>query len=269
MKRVNVTAVKKVVRRRKKTPVQRPKLTLNCDLGESFGTWNMGHDEEVMPLIDCANIACGFHGGDPTVMARTIKLARRHRVELGAHVSYPDLQGFGRRSMKLDPNELVDLLQYQISALDGMARTHGTRVSYVKPHGALYNDMITNEVLLETVMRAAASWYRSVDLVMLATNNDKRAVTLGINYGVRVRFEAFADRGYTNAGQLLPRSKPGALLDCEAAVAQALAIRDGNPRSAHGRKLAMVPDTLCVHGDTPGAVAMIKAIRAAFDDTKP
>ena len=269
MKRMDVSAVKRAVKRRTKPAKPLRSLTLNCDLGESFGAWRMGHDEEVMPLIDCANVACGFHGGDPAVIARTVKMAKRHKVELGAHVAYPDLQGFGRRSMVMDPNELVDVLHYQISALDGIARSHGTRVSYVKPHGALYNDMLKDELLLETVMRAVASWYRSVDLVTLATSNDKRAVALGINYGVRVRFEAFADRGYSSNGHLLPRNKHGALLDLEGAVAQAQAIRSGTPRSASGRKLSMVPDTLCVHGDTPGAVAMIKAIRAAFDDAPP
>ena len=257
-------AVKRIVRRRsRKTPV-RKLIKINCDLGESFGAWKMGCDEAVMPLIDSANIACGFHGGDPSVMRETLILAKKHKVEIGAHVAYPDLQGFGRRSMALTGQELIDAIHYQISALDGMARSHGTRVSYVKPHGALYNDMLGDEALLKSVMYAVASWYRSLDLVMLATPRDKKAVELGFEYGLGLRFEAFADRGYTRAGYLVPRGSPDALLDLEGAVAQAANIASGSLRSVKGHKLSIVPDTLCVHGDTPAAVEMLKAIRTAL-----
>ena len=257
-------AVKRVVRRKsRKNTLHRP-IKINCDLGESFGAWKMGCDEAVMPLIDCANIACGFHGGDPSVMRETLVLAKKHRVEIGAHVAYPDLQGFGRRSMALRGQELVDAIHYQISALDGMARSIGTKVAYVKPHGALYNDMLSDRELLETVMNAVASWYRSLDLMMLATPKDKRAVELAFGYGLGLRFEAFADRGYTRAGYLVPRGKPNALLDLDTAVKQAADIAAGNLRSVKGHKLSIVPDTLCVHGDTPAAVEILAAIRAAL-----
>ncbi|EED34517.1 conserved hypothetical protein [Luminiphilus syltensis NOR5-1B] len=239
-------------------------ITLNCDLGEGFGKWKMGLDEEMMPLIDCANIACGFHAGDPCTIERTLELARRHKVEIGAHVSYPDLQGFGRRSMAIRGHELVNLIHYQMSALDGMARVHNKKLDYVKPHGALYNDMMKDLGLLNDVMSAVSSWHKSVDLVVMATPRDKKSVELAVEHGLNLRFEAFCDRGYTNAGYLIERGKPGALLSTEQAVDQALAVAKGELRSSKGKKLSITADTLCLHGDTPNAVAVATAIREAL-----
>lgn len=250
-----------------RNPPLKLKLKLNCDLGESYGTWRLGCDDDVMPYIDCANIACGFHAGDASVMRRALQSAKQHRVEIGAHVSYPDIQGFGRRSMDIRGQDLIDILHYQMAALDGMARAHGTRMSYVKPHGALYNDMMKDAALMADVMKAVAIWYRNLDLVVLATPKDKRTVQLAVDYGLNLRFEAFADRGYTNAGFLIARDKPGALLSTEEAVAQAQAIAVGKLKSSRGKTLSLGPDTLCVHGDTPAAVEMLKAIRAALAET--
>lgn len=233
-------------------------------MGESYGTWRLGEDEAVMPLIDSANIACGFHAGDPSIMRKSVLLAKKHKVEIGAQVSYPDLMGFGRRSMDLRGQALIDILHYQIAALDGIARTHGRKISFVKPHGALYNDMMKDIGLLEDIMYAVSTWHRSVDLVVLATPKDKKIVQLGIDYGLSLRFEAFADRGYTNNGYLIARDKPGALLDRDAAIAQAVAIAQGALKSAKGKSLSLFPDTLCVHGDTPDAVAMLQEIRNAI-----
>ncbi len=246
------------------TKAQQRSITLKCDLGESYGTWVLGQDEAVMPYIDSANIACGYHAGDPSVMRRSILLAKKHKVEIGAQVSYPDLMGFGRRSMDLRGDALVDVMHYQMAALDGMARIHGCKIEYVKPHGALYNDMMKDLGLLADVMRAVATWHRSLEFVVLATPKDKKIVQLGVDYGLTLRFEAFADRGYTSAGYLIPRGQPGDVLSEEKAVLQAAAIAQGELRSQRGRKLSLKPDTLCVHGDTPSALAMIKAIRAAY-----
>lgn len=243
-------------------------IKLNCDMGESYGTWRLGEDEAVMPLIDSANIACGFHAGDPSVIRKTVLLAKKHKVEIGAQVSYPDLLGFGRRSMDLRGEALVDVIHYQMAALDGIARTHGRKINYVKPHGALYNDMIKDVALLDDVMRAVSTWHKSVDLVVLATPKDKKVVQLGIDYGLSLRFEAFADRGYTNNGYLIVRDKPGALLNREDAVAQAVAIAKGELKSARGKSLKLVPDTLCVHGDTPDAVEMLREIRKAMQPSE-
>lgn len=240
------------------------RLTLNCDLGESFGAWRMGADAEVMPLIDCANIACGFHAGDPSIIRETLKLAKHHKTEIGAHVAYPDLQGFGRRSMALRGQALIDVLHYQMAALDGMARTLGRKISYVKPHGALYNDMMADRPLLLDIISTIADWHTPLDLMVLATTNDEELQQLAGEHGVRLRFEAFADRGYRNNGQLIPRGQPGALLTHDQAVAQALAIAQGQLKSQRGKPIALKPDTLCVHGDTPEALSMLRDIRAAL-----
>jgi len=246
------------------TKAKQRTITLNCDLGESYGTWVLGQDEAVMPYIDSANIACGYHAGDPSVMRRSILLAKKHKVEIGAQVSYPDLMGFGRRSMDIRGDALVNLMHYQMAALDGMARINGCKIDYVKPHGALYNDMMKDLALLADVMRAVATWHRAIELVVLATPKDKKIVQLGIEYGLTLRFEAFADRGYTSAGYLIPRGQQGDILDENKAILQASAIAQGELRCQRGRKLSLRPDTLCVHGDTPSALAMIKAIRAAY-----
>lgn len=239
-------------------------LTLNCDLGESFGAWQMGNDSAVMPLIDAANIACGFHAGDPSVIRETLQLAKTCRVEIGAHVSYPDLQGFGRRSMQIRGQALIDTLHYQMAALEGMARIHRLKMTYVKPHGALYNDMAKDIALRADVMRAVAAWHRPLDLVVLATVDDSDTVDLAVQYGLKLRFEAFADRAYGSNGLLLPRDQAGAVLNRDKAVAQALAIAQGQLTSTRGKVLQLQADTLCVHGDTPEALAMVQAIRLAL-----
>ena len=149
----------------------RPALLLNCDLGESFGSWTMGLDEQAMPHIDLANIACGFHGGDPDVMVRTLKLAKQHHVTIGAHPSYPDLQGFGRRSMQCSASEIINLIHYQVAALDGMAQNQGLALSYIKPHGALYNDMMAKAEVWQAVLQAVASYHKPLKLMILATAN--------------------------------------------------------------------------------------------------
>ena len=145
-------------------------LLLNCDLGESYGSWTMGRDAHVMPHIDQANIACGFHAGDPLMIQKTLALAKQHHVVVGAHPAYPDLVGFGRRSMNCSQSEIVALISYQLSAIDGMAKSQGIELSYVKPHGALYNDMMSKDSIRSAVIQAIASYYRPVKLMLLATN---------------------------------------------------------------------------------------------------
>ncbi|MDG1683889.1 MAG: 5-oxoprolinase subunit PxpA [Luminiphilus sp.] len=241
------------------------RLILNCDMGESYGAWTIGDDAAIMPLIDAANIACGGHAGDPGTMRHCVTLARRHGTEVGAHVSYPDLQGFGRRAMDIRGPELIDLIHYQIGALDGIARTRGTRVSFVKPHGALYHAMLSDSLVLSDVMRAVAGWHADLSLVVLATPRDRKTVELAVQHGLTLQYEAFADRGYTSRGLLIPRDKPGALLTLEEATEQSLAIAQNNLRTPKGKRIPVSADTLCVHGDTPGAVNMIRAIRSALD----
>lgn len=241
-------------------------IKLNCDLGESFGAWQMGLDAQVMPLIDQANIACGFHAGDPTILVRTLGLAKQHQVEIGAHPSYDDKQGFGRRSVKMQADELKHLLWYQIAAVDGVAQSLGLQLSYVKPHGALYNDMMASPALLETVMQAVASYHKPLKLMLLATASAAAHRQLAKDYHLEVLFEAFADRRYTAEGALTPRSQAGSVLDHQAALAQVQQLlQSGSVQSDTGHSVFIAADTLCVHGDNPEAVALVQSIRQVLD----
>lgn len=241
-------------------------IKLNCDLGESFGAWQMGLDAEVMPLIDQANIACGFHAGDPTVLVNTLTLAKKHQVEMGAHPSYDDKQGFGRRSVKMTAEELKHLLWYQIAAVDGVAKSLGLELSYVKPHGALYNDMMANPALLETVMHAVASYHKPLKLMLLATGFAAQHKVLAQRYQLELLFEAFADRRYKSDGSLTPRSQMGSVLDHQAALVQVQQLlQNGTVQSDTGDRVVIQADTLCVHGDNPAAVALVKSIRQLLE----
>jgi UPF0271 protein len=235
-------------------------------MGESFGAWTMGLDDQVMEHVDCANIACGFHASDPGVMRKTVALALKHDVRIGAHPAYPDLVGFGRRSMQCSPQEVTDLLHYQIGALDGICRAQSGQVSYVKPHGALYNDMMQNPDLLRTVMQAIAAYSPTLQLMLLARRDNQPARDLATECGIKLLFEAFADRAYDRQGYLVPRSEPGAVLhDAEQVVAQAIKLASGQALIADdGSELRREADTLWVHGDNPAAVDAVRRIRAAL-----
>jgi len=244
------------------------RLLLNCDMGESYGAWTMGLDAEVMPFIDCANIACGFHAGDPGIMRKTVSLALAHDVMIGAHPAYPDLVGFGRRSMACTPAEIQDLLHYQIGALDGICRVQGGRVRYVKPHGAMYNDMMANPEQLRAVIQAIARYDVQLPLMLMATRDNSAAQALADEFGVQLWFEAFADRAYDSAGRLVSRQLPGAVHhDPEVIIAQALTLSRGEPLSASdGSELHLKADTLCVHGDNASSVSAVQRIRQALGE---
>lgn len=240
-------------------------MKLNCDLGESFGVWTMGMDAEVMPLIDLANVACGFHASDPLIMANTVKLACEHQVQIGAHPAYPDLVGFGRRSMACSSDELHALLLYQIGALDGLCRAQGTKVRYMKPHGALYNDMMRDPAILETVLKAGRDYG---DLPVMIAANAQRAEheRLAAALGVDLMFEVFADRAYDDSGNLVPRSVAGSVLhDAGAIVAQAVSFaRDRGVTTHTGSWLDLDADTLCIHGDNASSLAAARSVRDAL-----
>ncbi len=239
---------------------------LNCDMGESFGNYSLGLDSEVMPYVDCANIACGFHASDPHVMRNTVVLAARHGVRIGAHPAYPDLVGFGRRSMACSPEEVEDMVLYQVGALAGICQAEGTTVRYVKPHGALYNDMARDPALLRAVMRAVRSYDASLPLMLMATADPEPSRQLAQEMGVTVWFETFADRAYDANGHLVSRRLPGAVHHDQAViVGQAVSLARGEPlEAADGTLLHLPCDTLCVHGDNPESVAAVQAIREAF-----
>lgn len=243
------------------------RLLLNCDMGESFGPWIRGKDEEVMPLVNLANIACGFHASDPVTMTRTVLLAKQAGTRIGAHPSYPDLQGFGRRSMQCTPMEIVSMVQYQIGALAGIAKVHGLSLSHVKPHGALYNDMMRNESVLRAVLEAVATYDANLPLMVLATADNQSVGEIADEFGVRLWFEAFADRAYDDQGFLVPRSMAGAVYqDPEMIVAQALSLAtSGRVQTLEGHSLTLNATTLCVHGDNEESVQAVRRIRESLD----
>jgi 5-oxoprolinase (ATP-hydrolysing) subunit A len=244
-----------------------PRLLLNADMGESFGPWLMGQDEAVMPFVDLANVACGFHAADPDTMRRTIALAKRHRVRTGAHPAYPDLVGFGRRTLACSPTEIENMVLYQLGALDALCRAEGTRVHYVKPHGALYNDMMQDHNKLAAVMQAVAAFDTTLPLMLMATRDPRPARELAARHGIDLWFEAFADRAYNAEGFLVSRSLPGAVHHQTAEILeQARRIATCQPLIASdGSELTLQADTLCVHGDNPESIAAVKAIRQLLD----
>lgn len=237
-------------------------LLLNCDLGESFGAWKMGLDDQVMPFIDQANIACGFHAGDPVVIKKTLLAAKRNNVQVGAHPSYPDISGFGRRSMKIPPVELIALLQYQIAALTGMATNLGIEVQYVKPHGALYNDMMADGHIRSAVMEAIAECHQPLAFMLQATPDAEIHRQEAQAFGLDVLFEAFADRCYDDNGALLSRAKEGALHSREKMLEQVVQLQEqATVTTISGHQLELQADSLCVHGDNMDGVNAIEKIR--------
>ncbi|HZX69699.1 MAG TPA: 5-oxoprolinase subunit PxpA [Rhodanobacter sp.] len=240
------------------------RIDLNCDLGESFGAWCMGEDAALLELVSSANIACGFHAGDPVVMQRTVRLAAAHGVAIGAHVSLPDLQGFGRREMKVSANEVYALSLYQLGALHAFVRAAGTQLAHVKPHGALYNMAARDRALADAIAAAVHAFDSQLILFGLAGS---ALLDAGTARGLPVAAEAFADRRYLADGSLQPRSEAGAVIDdAGAATGQALAIaRDGVTTAADGIRINLHADTLCLHGDGAHAVPLARRLRAVLE----
>lgn len=239
------------------------KIDLNCDMGESYGSWIMGTDEHVMPHITSANIACGAHAGDPLVMQRTVRLAKAAGVAVGAHPGFADLQGFGRREMTVPDAELEASLIAQIGALQAIARAEGSFLQHVKPHGALYNMAARDRALSDVIARATAAVDRSLILFGLPNSPMLEAARAA---GLRVAAEGFADRSYEPDGSLTPRSHNGAVIhDVDAVVARAVRMAtDGIVLTPDGREVALRVETICVHGDTPGAAELVRRIREAL-----
>ncbi len=237
-------------------------LLLNCDLGESFGSWSMGLDENVFPHINQANIACGFHGGDPVIMMKTLMLAKQHNVEVGAHPAYPDLAGFGRRSMNCSRDEIHSFVLYQMSALEGMAKSTGQVMSYVKPHGALYNDMMAKKEVRAAIMDAVNDFHGTVKLMLQATPEYETHKKEAKEFGIELLFEAFADRCYDDDGKLLSRAKQGAVHNQEKMLAQVKQLNEhGTITTVSGNIINVQADSLCVHGDNLEAVQVIEQIK--------
>lgn len=231
-------------------------MKLNCDMGESFGPWPMGNDEKVMPFLDMANIACGFHASDPVTMDKTIKLALKHGVEIGAHPGYPDLVGFGRRSMNCGANELKKMVIYQAGALQALCQANGASLSYVKPHGMMNNDMMRNDAQIQVIMQAVAEYNPQLKLMIVTTPRWQEYRQMAENIGIELLYEAFADRLYDDDGQLAPRSIANAVHSDTAVISEQVKLMlDGFIMTRSGNKIAIHADSLCIHGDNPASIA--------------
>ena len=241
-------------------------MKLNCDMGESFGAYKIGRDEEAMAHVHMANIACGAHAGDPMVMEKTVALAVTHGVTIGAHPGYPDLQGFGRRPIDYSPAEVRAMVIYQTGALAAFCRAAGSRLGYVKPHGSLYNTMMVDDTVLTAVFQAVASYDADLPVMIQATprwpDHEKRAHDIG----VALLWEAFADRAYESDGRLRKRNLPGAVLGSEEIVKQARTLCEQRCIiSRDGKKLEFPVDALCVHGDSESSISVISQLRKLVD----
>lgn len=239
------------------------RIDLNADLGESFGRWTLGDDDAMLGLVTSANVACGFHAGDATTLRRACASAAARGVVVGAQVGYRDLAGFGRRFVDMDPGELTDDVVYQLGALDGMCRVAGTVVRYLKPHGALYNAVVHHDAQARAVVDAVRAYDATLPVLGLPGSSLLRAASAA---GLRAVPEFFADRGYTAAGTLVPRSQPGALLYSPDEVAARVLrmVREGVVTAVDGSDAAVGAESICVHGDSPGAVAMASAVRTTL-----
>jgi UPF0271 protein len=237
-------------------------IDLNADVGESFGPWPMGADAELIPLVSSVNVACGAHAGDPVTILRTVELAVRHGAAVGAHPGYPDLAGFGRRELDLSPDELRATLIVQIGAVQAAATVAGTRVGHVKPHGAMYNRAARDAAIAATIATAVHDVEPGLVLVGLAGSE---SIAAAREIGLGVGEEGFADRRYEPDGSLRSRRLPDALLAPEEAAAQAVSIaRDGCVVASDGSRLTVRADTLCIHGDSPNAIEIARAVREAL-----
>jgi len=240
------------------------RIDLNSDLGESFGPWPMGQDDALMDSISSANVACGFHAGDPATMRRTVELARKKGVAIGAHPGFPDLVGFGRRELNASAAEVEDLVLYQVAALAGIAAAQGVRLQHVKPHGALYNMACKSRSLADAIAKAVAALDRSLILFGLPNSELLRA---GEAAGLPVAAEVFADRAYDPDGTLTARAKPGSVIhDTPLVVARAVRmVKDGEVIAIDGSIVHLKADTICLHGDTPGAAEHARAVRRGLE----
>ncbi|MBJ6142713.1 LamB/YcsF family protein [Hymenobacter sp. BT559] len=240
-----------------------PTVDLNCDMGESFGAWTLGHDAALMSYLTSANIACGFHAGDPAVMRQTVRLALQHNVAIGVHPGLPDLAGFGRRNMDISANETFEMVVYQLGALGAVARVEGGTLHHVKPHGALYNMAATNAALAQAIAEAVYKVQPELVLYGLAGSELTKA---GEKIGLRTAHEVFADRTYQANGTLTPRRQPDALItSAEAAIAQVLRmVQEGRVRTQQGSEIAIKADTVCLHGDGAHALEFAQQLNQAL-----
>jgi 5-oxoprolinase (ATP-hydrolysing) subunit A len=240
------------------------RIDLNSDLGESFGRWTLGSDADVMKSVTSANVACGYHAGDPGIMRQTVSLARAAAVAVGAHPGFPDLAGFGRRNLAASAREVEDFVLYRVGALAAIAAAEGVRLQHVKPHGALYNMAIRDRTMADAIMRAVRSFDSSLIVFALPHTELFRAADAA---GLRVAAEGFADRAYEPDGSLTPRTRPGAIIhETHAVIGRAVRMaREGVVRASDGSDIPMRVDTICTHGDTPGSHELTRQLRVGLE----
>ena len=243
------------------------KVDINSDLGESFGAYTIGRDDDVIPLISSANIACGWHAGDSVVMAKTVKTAVKAGIEIGAHPGYPDLMGFGRRNMAVSASDVTTYIMYQIGALNAFCKAEGVKMQHVKPHGALYNAAAKDANLADAICEGVA---RIDDSLILMGLSGSIMESSAKKFGIRFASEVFADRAYEEDGSLVARTKPGAVItDEDEAVSRVTQrVKDGTVTAVTGKKIAISADSICVHGDNSHALEFIKKIRKALGEEK-
>ncbi|HIU10195.1 MAG TPA: LamB/YcsF family protein [Candidatus Avidehalobacter gallistercoris] len=241
------------------------RVDLNCDLGESFGRYTLGLDDEVIKYVSSANVACGMHASDPQVMAKTVRLAKAAGAAVGAHPGFADLQGFGRRNMDLSPMELHDLVLYQLGALDGFCRAEGIKLSHVKPHGAMYNMAVKNAAMAGAICRAARDFDPALSILAPDGSELQRAAA---ECGLSFICEVFADRAYQPDGTLVPRKMPGAMIDDEEeAISRVVRmVKTGLVRAISGEDIKVKAESICVHGDSSKALVFVQKIRVALQD---
>lgn len=228
-------------------------------MGEAL---DMSLDEQIMPYIDMANLACAFHAGDPVSMHKSIKNAKANSVSIGAHPSYPDLEGFGRREMQCTTEEIISFVIYQCGALDALCQSYGVKINYIKPHGALYNTMMKELEVFKAIAKAVSKYDKDIKLMILSNAKNDEYATLAKKYGISLLYEVFADRAYQDDGSLVPRSEEGAVLSSEEEVLKRAKLlrEEGCIETINGEKLPLKADTLCVHGDNAQALSIIQAL---------
>lgn len=238
-------------------------IKLNCDMGEGFGIYKLGLDEELIKHIHLANLACGFHASDALTISKAVSLAVNNGVEIGAHPSYQDLVGFGRRSMVCSLEEIKAIVLYQIGALEAICKSHKTKISYVKPHGALYNDMMRDENIFRAIAKAISLYDANLKLMILSNSENEKYANIALSYGVSLLFEVFADRNYNDDGSLVSRMQENAVISDELEVLDRVQLLNekGYLYSISGQRLFLKTDTLCVHGDNEKAISFLKNIK--------
>ena len=237
-------------------------------MGESFGIYTIGLDKEVMPYIEMANLACGFHASDPVTMHKSIKNAKEYEVEIGSHPAYPDLVGFGRREMNCSQEEIISFIIYQLGALDALCKSYDTKVTYLKPHGALYNSMMKNETVFKAIAKAISKYDHSIKLMILSSSKNTHYQKLAQKYKIELLYEVFADRAYTDEGFLVSRNEKGAVITKEQEVLERakLLFEKNIIKTITGKELKLKVDTICVHGDNQSALALIKSLYKLKND---